>query len=119
MAVALSRFTTCLLRLLLFCFSVQTTIPVHIWCNDTNILKTSQFKLFVDGEEVARTETFFGAVAVYLEAFYVFNLAYPASLQQSLTFVQKVILNIQDEFHPTKPIITLTNKLNIVNNKQV
>ena len=58
MAVALSRFTTCLLRVLLFCFYVQTTIPVHIGVM-TNILKTSQFKLFVDGEDVARTETFF------------------------------------------------------------
>ena len=111
-----------LIKYVTFCFfslsfSLQTTMPVYIQCNEETILDTTWFTLNAEGEEIAQSDSFFGALAMYFSSFFVFNLPYPRLLQHSLTFVQKIILSIQDELPPTKPIITLTNKLNVLNDQ--
>ena len=52
------------------------------------------------------------ALAVYLASFYVFNLAYPSTLKKTLTFIQKVILNIQDNVKIERSVVTRLERLN-------
>lgn len=74
-------------------------------------MEATEFTLQADGEEIAFTGNFITAVALWIAAFYVFNLNYPPGVSKTLQFLQRVILNVSDELPPPRSIITLTNKL--------
>ncbi len=64
---------------------------------------------------VASSNTFFEAVAMWVASFYVFNFEFPGHLVDSLTFIQKVLLNVDDQLPPLASIVSLTHKLNVTN----
>lgn len=96
------------------CFLLQTTNPLHIKMDGCSPLESTTFLLKADGEEIASTDNFIKAVALWIAAFYVFNLDYPTCVSKSLAFIQRIILNINDNMPVSRAIITLTNKLNSV-----
>lgn len=51
----------------------------------------------VDNKTVAETNTFLRALEAFIGTFYVFNIAYPATIVATMTFVQKALLNLQDK----------------------
>ena len=83
--------------------------------DESGVLETAHFTLIADGMDIASSESFTGAMSMWVSAFYIFNLEYPHCLQKTLAFLQKIILQIQDDLPATCPIITLTNKLSVEN----
>ena len=88
---------------------------MFLQCDGDSLLSSSVFTLVAEGETISTSKTFLEATAMWIFSFYVFNFAYPGCLSRSLTFIQKVLLNIHDELPPLKPVVSLTHKLNVEN----
>lgn len=71
-----------------------------------------QFEVVVEGIPVTTSPSFMCAFTTYLVSFYCFNLAYPSSLKKTLNFIQKIILNIQDNLPIDKTVVKIVDKLN-------
>ena len=54
-------------------------------------------KIMADGIMVCQADNLLKAARLLLATFYVFNIAYPKGITASLTFFQKVFLNLQDD----------------------
>ena len=80
-------------------------------------IQTKEFQLIADGETVATTANLISAVGLWIASFYVFNLAYPSSLNKTLLFCQNILLGIIEDVSSPRPVITHTNKLNVYNSK--
>ena len=63
--------------------------------NDAN--NDQEYSIFLDGISVAKLETLPRAYKLWFASVYVFNIAYPKQLTATLTFFQKVIMNIHDD----------------------
>ena len=75
------------------------------------ILSEETFSVVVEGCTIARNKNFVTAFAVMFTAYYVFNIAYPAALISTLTFIQKDILQIHDKAARISKVFTLMSKL--------
>ena len=92
--------------------AVQEDGAPYIKGDNADLSECNTFTISVDGVEVTNCSTLLPAVAVYLASFYVFNLAYPSTLKKTLTFIQKVILNIQDNVKIERSVVTRLERLN-------
>ena len=98
----------------MFCFlnDIQEDGAPYIKGNSPELSDCTEFSIYIDGVDVAHCTTLLAAVSVYLACYYVFNLAYPAGLKKTLTFFQKVILNIHDNAKIERSVVTLLERLN-------
>ncbi|XP_071839081.1 uncharacterized protein [Apostichopus japonicus] len=93
----------------------KTTVnPSHVYIrmDAATPYKTEQFTLVVDGTDVAHSTTILGASTLWIESFYVFNLSYPTCVSNSLIFLQRIILIIDDQLPVARTIRMQVNKLN-------
>lgn len=79
--------------------------------DERSALKSTNFKIIVEANEVCITTTLSRAIACYLATFYVFHLSYIPSLEKTISFIQKFILGIQDGSTTAKPLLTLASRL--------
>ena len=64
--------------------------------DSTEINLCTSFDVIIDEIAVSSSNNLMTAVTVFLASFYVLNLAYPTCLKKTLSFFQKIVLNIQD-----------------------
>ncbi|XP_072016020.1 uncharacterized protein [Amphiura filiformis] len=79
-----------------------------------NILKSevTEFKVVAEGQVVCCVPDFIGAVKRLMAVHYVFNLQYDKKVTSTLTFIQKVLLNMQDDNKNPKKVVSLLYKVN-------
>ena len=68
-------------------------------------------KIVADKVVICETDNLMEAAGLLLATFYVFNIAYPKASMATLTFYQKVFLNLQDEAKRLPRVISLLSKL--------
>ena len=68
-------------------------------------------QILADGVTICETNNLMKAARLLLATFYIFNIAYPKIIMATLTFFQKVFLNLQDEARRLPKVISLTSKL--------
>lgn len=68
--------------------------------------------MIAEKELVCTTDDFLQAVCVLMVAHYVFNMTYHPKLNNTLTFLQKVIMNIKDGNPNPKRLINLLFQVN-------
>ena len=68
--------------------------PTILWNGAT--LKDSMYAVVVDNERVCETNDILLAYKVLFATHYVFNLAYKKEIDATMTFIQKGLLNVQD-----------------------
>lgn len=82
--------------------------------NPLNTEDDCQFEVFVDGMSICENlETVFDAFIVLMAVYYIFNISYPKDLSKTLTFVQKVFLNMQDGAKPPAQVLKVLKQLNV------
>jgi hypothetical protein len=74
-------------------------------------LDEGDYHIIVDGESVAKVNSFTRAFRLLFASFYVFNVAYPKELKCTYSFFQRIIMNIYDEGTIPRKVVTLTAKL--------
>ena len=75
------------------------------------ITEQGEFIIIADNVDVATADTLPKAFQVYFAVFYIFNIAYSKQTNATLTFVQKVLLNIQDNTKKNARVVSLLAKL--------
>ncbi|XP_066914364.1 uncharacterized protein [Clytia hemisphaerica] len=75
------------------------------------LLDGDSFDVKVEEEILATTNNFFDAVCLMLASYYVFNIVYPNSLINTLTFIQKYILDIGDETKTLGRVSTFISRI--------
>ena len=93
-------------------FLIQEDGYPHIRGDKEKLEECTAFSTVIDGIDIAHSSTILMAFAVYLSSFYVFNLAYPVVLKKTLTFFQRIILNIQDASKIDRSVVTLLDRFN-------
>ena len=68
-------------------------------------------ELVAEELSVCRAEGLLQTVAVWLASYYVFNCAYPVHFKNTLVFLQKVVLNIQNSQVKAPLIISVMKKI--------
>ena len=59
--------------------------------------KSMLFKIKVEQFKTGTTKDFVKSMALLISSFYVFNVEYPSKIENTLTFIQKFFLNINDK----------------------
>jgi len=93
---------------------------VYLQCLD------GQFTLFVENISVLTMKSCAAAVAAFLAAFYIFNLAFPLDLLRLMTFLQDYVLSVSDSTTPKtrksrdaqKAVIAFVSQLNVTKKRQ-
>ena len=52
----------------------------------------NEFSIFAENVQVANTTSFVDAVGLLLASYFSFNLAYPSQVNNTLTFIQKILI---------------------------
>ena len=77
----------------------------------TDVLEDAEFDVKVDGHSLCQSKDFIAGFEVYLASFYVFNITYPKSLENTMIFIQKFLLGILDDgFKAPGRVLTLISK---------
>ena len=79
-----------------------------------SIMETNDFDIVSEGVTVTTVQSFYLAVIYVLCIYYIFNIAYPPSLKNTLTFIQKVIVGHADTTKALPKIGTLLSRLNML-----
>ena len=74
--------------------------------------KVKKYEVIAEQELVCSSEDFIRALCVLMVAHYVFNMTYHPKLNSTLTFLQKVIMNIKDGNPNPKKLINLLFQVN-------
>ncbi len=85
--------------------------PVIVF-NGADPFKSDNYDIYVDGEKIISVKSMSRAFSILIASYFVMNIAYPTTMVKSLTFLQKVILNLQDSLAKVKPVVTLLTNLN-------
>lgn len=70
----------------------------------------TKFSVFVEREEVGSCSQLLAALSAYMASSCVFNLAYPSDCKKIMTFIQKIILNIQDNLKFDRSFLIVLEK---------
>ncbi len=70
------------------------------------------FEIVAEGVTVAVTNELLKAVCCLISVHYVFNMAYGKGTTPTLTFIQKVLMNLQDKEKTPKSVLTLLDRVN-------
>jgi len=76
-------------------------------------------KLYAEGDLICESRCFMDALASLIAAYYVFNIHYPTGLTCTLTFMQKIVLNLQDKEKTPQRVIKALKKLNTWNKENL
>nr|XP_054748301.1 uncharacterized protein LOC129253889 [Lytechinus pictus] len=74
--------------------------------------RVKEFAIVAEGEVVAQTSDVLKAVCIVMAVHYVFNMSYHPKLNASLTFIQKVIMNMKDSSPNPKKVIKVLFQVN-------
>ena len=87
-------------------------IPAILGFSICDILEESTiFEIYVENQKVATTSDFVVAFALLFAQFYIFNMAYPTTLQCTYNFMQKYLLELKDTTSTNNKVINLMSKL--------
>lgn len=75
------------------------------------VSSSESFSIFADGEIVCRTTSLMKASRLLMATFYIFNYVYPKSSVSTLTFYQKIFLDLQDDAKKNTKVINLFTKI--------
>jgi len=78
-----------------------------------------EFGVIVEGTEVCHTDNLSQAVCLLMAAHYVFNLEYNKKVVNTLSFLQKVILNVSDDTKTPSKVVRLVYDLNAIIEKEL
>ena len=73
---------------------------------------SKNFDIYADGIKILTVKSMAKAFANLIACFFVLNIAYPTKMQKTLTFLQKVILGLQDSVKTLGAVVTLLTNLN-------
>ncbi len=85
--------------------------PVIVY-NGQDPYKATNFDIYADGIKILSTKSIVKAFAIMIGCFFVLNIAYPKKMIKTLTFLQKVILGLQDSIKKVNAVVTLLTNLN-------
>ena len=74
----------------------ETTGTPIIVFHGTNPFESKTFDIYSDGIKIMSVISMVQAFALLIGCYFVLNIAYPGKMIKTLTFLQKVILNLQD-----------------------
>ena len=87
----------------------DTQTPLIIYTGEQ--FTQSTYTITADGEVIGETKDFIDAVKVLICTYYNFNVAYPTKACASLTFIQKMVMNLQDSVPPIKKLQTFVGAM--------
>ena len=70
--------------------------------------------MYLENVAITKTRSLVEAFELLIAAYYVFNAAYPSKGSRTLTFIQKAILDIQDNVKRDSKVSDLLGKLTIM-----
>ena len=76
------------------------------------IKEAMEYSIIAEGEIVCKTADFVSAVCLLMCVHYVFNFAYNKKVLNTLTFIQKIILNITDETATPSKVVRVLYDMN-------
>ena len=77
----------------------------------TAVLKCDSFTVIVEDNELTYTRDFIHAFGIVIALHYVFNLTYATPIQASMVFIQKLILDLSDNYRPPIKVLHLIQKI--------
>ncbi len=89
----------------------QTGSPVIVF-QGADVYKSKNFAIYADGIKIMSVKSVKNAFMILIACFFVFNIAYPKKMIRTLTFLQKVMLNLQDSIKTPNPVVTLITNIN-------
>lgn len=107
-AISITHFVSFFISLL----QTLNMNPVYIQMDSGTPYSSKKFILMADGVEIAETDTILRAITLWVESFHCFNLNYPTCISKTLIFIQRIVLNIDDNIPVARSIRTQINKLN-------
>ncbi len=81
------------------------TLTPYIWIKGDGIMEADLFAIMADGIKVCESNTPAKAIKSLMAIFYVFNIAYPTKVTSTLSFIQKILLNVQDSTKKDKKVV--------------
>ena len=69
------------------------------------------FEVKVEKCTLGVTKDFLKAFSMYIASFYIFNIAYPKSMEHTLVFIQKCLLKLSDSTKTSSRVLSLIAKL--------
>ena len=88
---------------------VESTTVYFIQCT-TDFCEADDFKVKIE-DHTYNANNFIKAVAVLIAGIYAFNLQYSAGLKCTWVFIQKFLLEIDDDIKTPKKLIRLLSKV--------
>ena len=76
-----------------------------------DVVSSETYTVIIDGNKMDSTNSLVVAIEVVFALHYIFNLAYPKSLESFFTFIQKQFVNLQDNAVPNSKVLNLITKL--------
>ena len=70
------------------------------------------FSIIVEGETICETEDILSAMCLLMCVHYVFNLVYSKKAANTMTFLQRVVLNITDDTPAPSKVVKLLYDIN-------
>lgn len=90
----------------------ETTGNPVIVFQGANPFESANFDVYADGIKILTVDSIAKAFEMLITCFFVLNIAYPKDMVKTLTFLQKVIVNLQDKIKNPKAIVTLLSNIN-------
>ncbi len=85
---------------------VEDYMSPYIYIQDNDCLEMTttktKFVIIADGTEVCTTDKLLRAIKLLLGCYYIFNMAYPTKMQNTLCFMQKVFLKLMPALSETR-----------------
>ena len=69
------------------------------------------YQVYMDSVQIVATNDLSTAFKVLMGGVYIFNLAFPKSHKSTMTFLQKVVINLQDRQARDNKVVKLAGKL--------
>ena len=75
------------------------------------IIQAASYSIIIEDAHVATCQDFLHAFGVVFAVHYVFNLSYNEKIKSTMLFVQKLILDLEDNFRPPTTVLNLMSKV--------
>ena len=76
-----------------------------------DFVNAKEFEVVIEDKIISNAGDFITAFAILMAAHYVFNVNYAKEIQHTMIFVQKILLNMTDNFKTPPKVLSLMTKL--------
>ena len=73
----------------------------------------SMFKLYVENQHILSHDDFRVIFISFYCSFYIYNISYPNNIKLTLSFIQKILFDLQDDVKIFKKVTSLYNRIKL------